>query len=117
MTEAEWFACRDPDVLLDFLMGKVSREQLVEFVRQCWQRIGPLVTAPPHDRTVVEQFAELAPGQSDLDAATYAYEASLKAAGWAASIRGEQVRQAELLRRIVGNPFRRRPPTRPMSPD
>jgi hypothetical protein len=107
MTEAEWFACRQPDELLDFLLGKITRDQLVEFVHQCWVRVGPLVTAPPHDLTVVEQFAELAPTQNDIDAATYAFEASLKAAGWAPSIVEEQARQAELLRRIVGNPFRR----------
>jgi hypothetical protein len=105
MTEAEWFACRQPDQLLDFLLGRVSRDQLVEFVRQCWVRVGPLVKAPPHELTVAEQFAELAPAQSDFDAATYAYEASLKAAGWAPSIVEEQAHQAELLRRIVGNPF------------
>ena len=80
--------------------------QLVEFVRQCWERITPLVTAPPHERTVVDQFADLADKQDDLDAATYASEAALKAAGWAPSIREEQAQQAELLRRIVGNPFR-----------
>ena len=108
MTEVEWFACRQPDVLLDFLIGRVSRPQLVEFVRQCWERITPLVTAPPHDRTVVDQFAELADGQSDFDAATYAYEAALKAAGWTDNIREEQACQAEVLRQIVGNPFRSR---------
>jgi hypothetical protein len=105
MTGAEWFSCRQPDLLLEFLVGKVSRNQLVEFVRQCWDRIGPLVNAPPHDRTVVEEFAELAPKQSDMDAATYAYEASLKAAGWTASIVEEQAHQAEILRRIVGKLF------------
>ncbi len=78
----------------------------MEFVRQCWERVGPLIAAPPHDRTVVEEFAGLADGMSDFDAATYANEAALKAAGWAASIREEQAHQAELLRQIVGNPFR-----------
>jgi hypothetical protein len=110
MTEAEWLACRQPDLLLEFLIGKVSRAQLVEFVRQCWARVQPLVTAPPHDRTVVEQFAELADGMSDFDAATYANEAALKAAGWAHSILEEQAQQADLLRKIVGNPFKK--PTR-----
>jgi hypothetical protein len=105
VTEAEWFACGEPDLMLEFLVGRVSRSQLVEFVRQCWRRITPLITAPPHDHTVVEEFAALADGQDDLDAATYAAEAALKAAGWAASIREEQAHQADLLRRIVGNPF------------
>src|SRR5262249_9190816 len=104
----EWFACREPDLMLEFLIGKASKDQLVEFVRQCWVRISPQVTAPPHDETVVEQFAAIVDGQSDFDAATYANEAALKAAGWAPSIREEQACQAELLRRIVGNPFRKR---------
>ena len=106
MTEPEWLVCREPDLMLEFLVGKVGRDRLVEFVRRCWERVEPLVTAPPHDRTVVEQFAEVVGGQSDLDAATYAAEAALKAAGWTASIREEQAAQAELLRQIVGNPFR-----------
>ena len=112
MTEAEWFACREPHLMLEFLVGKVSRAQLVEFVRGCWERIERRVAAPPHDHTVVEEFAELAGRQSDLDAATYAYEAALKAAGWAPSIRAEHECQAELLRQIVGNPFRMGRPTR-----
>ncbi|HEX4591657.1 MAG TPA: hypothetical protein VH120_17095 [Gemmataceae bacterium] len=109
MTEAEWFACGEPDLLLEHLIGRVSRAQLVEFVRGCWQRITPLVTAPPHERTVVDQFADLAEQQDDLDAVTYAAEAVLKAAGWAPSIREEQAHQADLLRQIVGNPFRQAP--------
>jgi hypothetical protein len=109
MTEAEWFACREPDLMLEFLIGNVSKDQLVEFVRQCWQRIRPLVTAPPHDQTVIEQFAAIVDGQSNFDVVTYANEAALKAAGWAPSIRKEQARQAELLRRIVGNPFHAQP--------
>ena len=109
MTESQWLACDQPDALLDFLVGKVSRGQLVEFGARCWDRITPLVTAPPHEQTVVEQFAEIGDRQSDFDAATYAYEAALKAAGWAESIREEQAHQAELLRRIVGNPFRNPP--------
>jgi hypothetical protein len=109
MTQAEWLTCREPDLLLEFLVGKVSRAELVEFVRLCWERVEPLVTAPPHDRTVVEEFAALAGRQSDFDAATYAYEASLKAAGWAPSIHAEQACQAEVLRQVVGDPFRSGP--------
>jgi hypothetical protein len=98
MTEAEWLACDDPDLLLEELEGKVTQEQLVEFVRRCWARITPPVK---HDVTVVEQFASLAPGQSDHDAALYAAEAALKAAGWAPSIKEEQRQQAAILREIV----------------
>jgi hypothetical protein len=61
----------------------------------------------PHDVTVVEQFAAVADRQTDLDAAIYAAEAALKAAGLAPSLREEQWHQADLLRHIVGNPFQR----------
>jgi hypothetical protein len=108
VTESEWLACKQPDELLQFLVGRVSRAQLAEFVRRCWVRVAPLVKAPPHEFTVVEQFAGQAGRMSDMDAATYAYEAALKAAGWAPVIHVEQAHQAELLRRIVGSPFRDR---------
>jgi hypothetical protein len=99
MTETEWLACSEPDLLLEQLEGKVSREQLVEFVRRCWARITPPVES---DITVVEQFTALAPQQSDHDAVLYAAEAALKAAGWAPSMKEEQREQAALLRQIVG---------------
>jgi hypothetical protein len=57
------------------------------------------------DVTVVDQYAALAPGQSDHDAVLYAAEAALKAAGWAPDIKAEQRQQAALLRQIVGRPF------------
>jgi hypothetical protein len=101
MTESAWLACRRPDELLDELVGRVGRDRLVEFVRQCWARVERFVTAPPHDVTVVDQFAEAAPTLSVMDAARYAYEASLKAAGWAPDLLAEQAAQADLLRQIV----------------
>jgi hypothetical protein len=106
MTEREWLASDEPDLMLEFLVGKVEHAQLVDFVRQCWQRIAQYIPPVPHDFTVVEQFAAVADRQTDLDAATYASEAALKAAGLAPSQREEQRHQADLLRRIVGNPFR-----------
>lgn len=104
MTEIEWLACREPDLMLEELEGKVSREQLVEFVRRCWDRITPRISPVPSGRTVVEEFAALAPQQSDHDAALYAAEAALKAARWAPVLRVEQAQQAALLRQIVGRP-------------
>jgi hypothetical protein len=109
MTEAEWLASDEPDLMLEVLIGKVDHGKLIEFVRGCWERIGPYLPPGPHDRTVVEQFAETAGRQSDFDAVTYASEAALKAAGLAPSLRTEQRHQADLLRRIVGNPFRQAP--------
>jgi hypothetical protein len=106
VTESEWLVCDEPDLMLEALQGKVGREQLLEFVRACWGRITPYLPPWPHGYTVVDQFAEVVAGQSDHDAVTYASEAALKAAGWAPDLREEQRHQAELLRQIVGNPFR-----------
>jgi hypothetical protein len=104
MTAREWLACTKPDELLDALLGKVGRDQLVEFVRRCWRRIEPHIEAPPYEVTVVDQYAEAAPHLNDMDAARYAYEAALKAAGWAPDMLAEQAAQAELLRQIVAYP-------------
>jgi hypothetical protein len=106
MTELEWFASDEPDLMLEHLMGKVPHAQLVTWVRRCWEHITSYLPPVPREYTVVEQFAEIAEEQSDYDAAIYASEAALKAAGLAPDLREEQRHQAELLRRIVGNPFR-----------
>ena len=102
MSETEWIACRDPDLMLEEVEGKVSREQLVEYVRRCWERITPYLPPLGTEFTVVEEFAAMAGQQSDHDAALYASEAALKAARWAPVLRDEQAEQAALLRQIVG---------------
>lgn len=107
MSESEWLASDEPDLMLEQIMGRVSREQLVQFVRECWRHIAPAIPPIPHECTVVEQFAAIVDRQSDHDAVIYASEAALKAAGLAENRRAEQRRQAELLRQIFGNPFRR----------
>src|SRR5262245_28390272 len=106
MTELEWFASDEPDLRWERLMGKVPHAQLVTWVRRCWERITPFIPPVPHKYTVVEQFAEIAEEQSDYDATIYASEAALKAAGLAPDLREEQRHQAQILRQIVGNPFR-----------
>jgi hypothetical protein len=103
MTDSEWLACGEPDLMLEYVEGKVSRQQLIEFVRQCWKRASRYLPPVTTDVTVVEQFAALAPGQSDHDAVVYAAEAALKAAGWTPDIKAEQRQQAALLRQIVGH--------------
>jgi hypothetical protein len=105
MTESEWLACDEPDLLLEHVEGKVRREALVEFVRRCWARVKPHLPPVHSNVTMDEQFAALAPAQSDHDAVVYAAEAALKAAGWAPDIKAEQRQQASLLRQIVGHPF------------
>ncbi|HYV38891.1 MAG TPA: hypothetical protein VE988_24620 [Gemmataceae bacterium] len=104
MSETEWFACDDPDLLLEALQGKVNRQHLVDFVRRCWERIENQL--PPHhgDCTVVDQFAAAAFQQSDHDAVLYASEAALKAARWARDLTDERRKQASLLRQVVGRP-------------
>jgi hypothetical protein len=102
MSESEWLACEDPDLMLELVEGVISREQLVEFVRRCWGRVAPHLPSVRSDVTVVEQFAALAPDQSDHDAALYASEAALKAVGWAPLIQEERRHQAALLRQLVG---------------
>ena len=102
MTDQEWMTCDEPDLMLEYLMGKVSRGQLITFVRQCWQRVTPYMPNVPHDLTVVDQFVAQANQLNDHDAVVYAAEAALKAAGLAPNMREEQRQQAELLRQIVG---------------
>jgi hypothetical protein len=103
MSESEWLACGEPDLMLEAVEGKVPHAKLVEFVRRCWERVKPHLPPVQSEVTVVEQFAALADRQSDHDAVLYAAEAALKAAGWApAGIKEEQKYQAALLRQIVG---------------
>ncbi len=104
MTEAEWLACREPDYLLEEVEGRVSREKLIEFVRLCWGHIEGYVPPVESKVTVVEEYAALAPKQSDHDAALYADEASIKAARWAPNYAAERAWQADLFRRLVPRP-------------
>src|SRR5581483_2167506 len=102
MTQQEWRICPYPDLMLEELVGTITRPQLVEFVRQCWERIVPCLPPGLHADTLVEAFARCATEQSEFDAATYAAEAALKAARWAPDLSSEQPAQAELLRRLIG---------------
>ncbi len=104
MSQWDWLSCEEPDLLLEELEGDVSRTQLVEFVRRCWERITPYLPPTRSSVTVVEQFAALAPEQSDHNAVVYAAEADLKAARLAPDFQDEQTQQANLLRRIVSRP-------------
>jgi hypothetical protein len=105
MTESEWLACDEPDMLLEVLEGKVPHAQLVDFVRRCWQRIVAYLPPEAGKVTIVEEFAALAPQQSEHDAVVYAAEAALKAARWAPDVRAEQKQQAALLRQLVRRPL------------
>ena len=104
MTETEWLNCHEPDYLLEEVEGQVSREKLVEFVRRCWDHIKRFLPPVETTVTVVEEFAALAPTQSDHDAVLYADEASLKAARWAPDLKGERAWQSDLFRKLVPRP-------------
>ena len=81
MTEAEWLTSDEPDLMLEHLMGKVSRADLVSFVRQCWRRITPYLPPGPHEYTVVEQFEEVLDRPGEAIAAPDHQHFELSAAG------------------------------------
>jgi hypothetical protein len=114
VTDSEWLACGEPDLMLEAVQGKVTREQLVEFVGRCWERVRPHLPPVSTDVTAADQFAALAPGQSDHDAVLYAAEVALKAARWAPDLKEEQRQQAALLRQIIVRQLIGRVPPLPM---
>jgi hypothetical protein len=106
MTEAEWQTCDDPDLMLEAVVGTVLRQQLATFVRLCWARPPVVSGAGWALCQAADEFACAIPGLGAMDAARYASEAALKASVWAQSSRVERRCQAELLRHLIGNPFR-----------
>jgi hypothetical protein len=56
MTEAEWLACEDPFLMMDFVGGKVEERKLWLFGCACCRRIWNAIT-DPRSRAAVE-FAE-----------------------------------------------------------
>ncbi|CAN5183235.1 hypothetical protein BH10PLA2_BH10PLA2_03720 [soil metagenome] len=107
MSEKEWFDSIEPDLMLECVVGRASRAQLIEFVRLCWQRIAAHLPATHGNYTVVDEFAALAYQMNDHDAALYAAEAALKAARWAPVFKEEKRQQALLLRQVFAYPSER----------
>ena len=103
MTESEWLGCDEPDLMLEAVVYTATREQLIEFVRRCWSRVAPHLPVRS-SITAADEFAALASRQSDHDAAVYAAEAALKAAGWSPNLHEEQRHQAAILRQLVAGP-------------
>jgi hypothetical protein len=75
MTEAEWLACTDPDVMLEFLRDRASDRKFRLFVCACCRRLLPLLTGKlkPAGRVcekalaVSERFADGLADQDELD--------------------------------------------------
>jgi hypothetical protein len=141
MTVADWLACADPQKMLAFLGGKVSDRKLRLFSAACcrhiWALLDPIGKQAVECAEQYADGAETAGEQAKVenlawwgaDALNYE-EDSIWLAGWAAhgTLEGdgsetpalaaravgdqsEPTYQCQLLRDIVGNPFR------PVSPD
>jgi hypothetical protein len=134
MTELEWSESTDPWKMLDFLKGRASDRKSRLFAVACCRGVWPLLKPKLTRRvvTVAERYAEGKASRSELRSAFWALsertEPAAKAARWAAaedageaarltrewvrvlvaSARGGEDgrRQADLLRDLIGNPFR-----------
>jgi hypothetical protein len=69
MTEQAWLACKDLDVMLRFLEGKVSERKLRLFVVACCRRVPRLMREDVCRRAVdlAERFADGAVSRTDLE--------------------------------------------------
>jgi hypothetical protein len=136
MTEAEWLACSDLRLMLDFLNGKASDRKLRLFAVACCWRVWDSLPGVESRRAVevAERFAdqpnsstlqgELAASHAGADAETnpqaFDHEnpawwvsrplcdtySARECAGWAAGGAVEQAIQTDVLRDVIGNPFR-----------
>jgi hypothetical protein len=60
MTEEEWLACADPDVILKFLRGKAKDRKLRLFAVACWRRVWSLLETEEQRQAVevAERYAD-----------------------------------------------------------
>jgi hypothetical protein len=130
MTEADWLACTDPMVMLEFLRDRAIDRKLRLFAVACsrrvWDWLDPLAQVAVE---VAERFADGLAGLDELRAARLACQSAGASAAWyAAASRpavaarnaamsaqtvphrpAERAAQAALLRDIFGNSFRATP--------
>jgi hypothetical protein len=71
MTEADWLTCADPDLMLDYLDGKVADRKLRLFACAVCRRLWHLITLRPCRRAVevAERFADGLATAEECDAA------------------------------------------------
>jgi hypothetical protein len=87
MSDSEWLACCEPDLILEEVEGEGEPGASGGVRAPCWERITPHLPEVRSEYTVVEEFAALATNPSDHDAVLYASEAALKAARWAPNLK------------------------------
>jgi hypothetical protein len=124
MTEQEWLQATDPQKMLDFLKGRASDRKLRLFAVACcrlvWHRVDDWgswnavesaelfadgqIRFEEMTAAAAEAWHELAQKVCLSEAGRAASTAALYAGGWA-MLAPERVKQAAVLRDIVGNPF------------
>jgi hypothetical protein len=79
MNEAEWLACTDSALMLDYLRGKATGGQLRRFAAACCRAVWPMLTDSRSRAAVVaaERYCERAAAEADLAAAREAAKAAL----------------------------------------
>ncbi|HXG12005.1 MAG TPA: hypothetical protein VNK04_19785 [Gemmataceae bacterium] len=130
MTESEWLKCSDPLPMLDFLRGRAGDRKLRLFAAACSRRVWHWIDDLGRQAVeAAEAFADGLMGPEELRAARLACRSAGERAAWYAAASdpfkaagnaarsalggvalsqqpAECAAQADLLRDIIGNPFR-----------
>jgi hypothetical protein len=107
LTEQDWLACPASRPMLAFIQGKASDRKIKLFEVACCRRIWKHLDDAT--RQTVEAWERFAEGMLTRDELRAALDKGWFDPGdhaWSAAISGEESAQSELLRDIIGNPFR-----------